>query len=215
MDEFPPVEAFTDQVVGKGQQPPLHQHQPSGELRRVGDVESGGVVRHLGHGEGWVPVSRQRAVAVVGDPPRPPQHAQVEDEEGLRVATGDQDGEERRHGDDGEGYPEEGQDDVVRDEQEPLHEPHPATQWLLEPTTNQDWMSPGQRVYLGHDPLDSLKLSQPGPIGSGNAGRRLAGCERTVTNWSARPGAGRAARRRLLPHRRHPWGRARWRRPVP
>ena len=117
---------------------------------RIRDVEGGGIVRLLPEAERGVPVGAEGAVAVVRDPPRPAQHAEVEGEEAARVATGEEDREERRNGHDEERQPQEGQDDVVRDEQEPLHEPQPAAQRLLQPAADQDGLLPCRRVVIGH-----------------------------------------------------------------
>ena len=59
----------------------LDQGQAAGELLRVGDVEPGRVVGDVGEGERRVAVGAQRAVAVVGDPPRPAEHTDIEVED--------------------------------------------------------------------------------------------------------------------------------------
>ena len=88
-----------DEVVRDGQQPPLHQHQATGQPFGVGHVQVRRVVRHLGQGERRVAVGAQGAVAVVVHPPGPAQHADVEVEQRPRIAPGEQDREERDHAD--------------------------------------------------------------------------------------------------------------------
>ena len=115
-----------DDVVGDGQQPPLDQDQAAGEVLGVLDVEVRGVGGVLGQAERGVAVGGQGAVGVVGDPPGPAQDADVEVEDGPGVAAGHQDRHEGHDAEHREGDPQEGQDDVVRDRQQPLDQPEPA-----------------------------------------------------------------------------------------
>ena len=113
-------------VLGDRQQPPLHQHQTAGEVLGVLDVEVRRVGRVLGQAERRVPVRGQRAVRVVGDAPGPAQHPDVEVEDGPGVATGHEDGHEGHEAEHHEGDPQERQDHVVRQRQQPLDQPEPA-----------------------------------------------------------------------------------------
>ena len=113
-------------VLGDRQQPPLHQHQAAGEALGVLHVEVRRVGRVLGQAERRVPVRGQRAVRVVRDAPGPAQHADVEVEDGPGVATGHEDGHEGHEAEHHEGDPQERQDHVVRQRQQPLDQPEPA-----------------------------------------------------------------------------------------
>src|SRR5439155_21626637 len=95
------------------------------------DVERGGIV-------GGRERERRVAVGAVGmegveaDAPPPPYDADVEVEESLRVASGEEDREEGDHGDDEERDREEDEDDVVRDGEQPLDEPEPSAHGGIE-----------------------------------------------------------------------------------
>jgi hypothetical protein len=67
-------------------------------------------------------------VGVVADAPAPAQDADVELEDGPRVAAGEQDRAERDDRRRDEGDPEEDEHDEVRDREQPLDEPAPAAQ---------------------------------------------------------------------------------------
>lgn len=114
-----------DQVVRDRQQPPLHQDQAARERLRVLDPKVGRVVGDLGQRERRVPVGAQRAVGVEGHPPAPAHHPDVEGEDRARVAAGDQDRDEGAQAQHREGEPQEDQHDVVREHQQPLHQPPP------------------------------------------------------------------------------------------
>ena len=111
--------------MGDGQQPRLDQHQAVGEMLGVVDVEVGRVVGP-GQGERWVAVGADGGGGVEADPPAPAQHADVEVEQGAWIAAGEQDGEAGDHRGDHERDPQERQHDVVRDGEEPFHQPQPA-----------------------------------------------------------------------------------------
>ena len=59
-------------------------------------------------------------------------HADVEVEDGARVAPREEDREERDHRQHEEREPEEREHDVVRDREQPLHEPEPAADAAVE-----------------------------------------------------------------------------------
>ncbi|GGR36741.1 hypothetical protein GCM10010282_31570 [Streptomyces roseolus] len=138
-----------DQVVGDREQPPLDQHLRAGEPFRVGDVEPGRVAGFGAEAEGRVAVGAEPAVGVVRDPPRPPEHAEVEVEEAPRIALGEQDREEGDHRHDQEGDPQEEQHDPMRDHEDPLHQPQPAGQGGVEHGRHSDGRVRGADVV--HD----------------------------------------------------------------
>ena len=119
-------------VVRDREQPPLHEHEPARESLRVSDVESGRVVGRLVERERRVAVGAQRAVRVERHAPSPAQYAEVEVENAPRVAAGEQDREEGDDREHDEGDPEEEQHDVVRNRQQPLHEPEPSAQLRIQ-----------------------------------------------------------------------------------
>ena len=121
-----------DDVVGDREQPPLHEHEPARQPLRVLDVEPSGIVGYVVERERWVPVGAERSVRVEGDTPRPAEHSEVEVEDAARVATRDEDREERDDRQHQEGEPEEREHDVVRDREQPLHEPEPAAHVRVE-----------------------------------------------------------------------------------
>ena len=167
-----------DEVVRDGQQPGLDQGQAAGEVLGVGDVEPGRVVGDVGEGERRVAVGAQGVVAVVGDPPGPAEHAEVEPEDPRRVAAGDEDGEPGDDGQDREGDPEEHQHDQVWHQQQPFDQPQPAGQPGFQPAFDADGVrrSGGHlslRVVVGHDvSFDQGVRCQPlGKVGSARWGR--------------------------------------------
>ena len=119
-------------VLRDREQPPLHEHEPARESLRVSDVERRRVVGRLVERERRVAVGAQRAVRVERHAPGPAQHAEVEVEDAPRVAAGEQDREEGDDREHDEGDPEEEQHDVVRNRQQPLHEPEPAAQLRIQ-----------------------------------------------------------------------------------
>ena len=147
-----------DEVVRDGQQPGLDQGQAAGEVLGVGDVEPGRVVGDVGEGERRVAVGAQGVVAVVGDPPGPAEHAEVEPEDPRRVAAGDEDGEPGDDGQDREGDPEEDQHDQVWHQQQPFDQPQPAGQPWFQPAFDADGVGRSggdlsMRVVVGHEGL--------------------------------------------------------------
>ena len=114
-----------DEQVGEDEKP-LDEHEPPGELLRVGDVE-GGRVGHRPQGERRVAVGAEGEVAVVADAPGPAQDADVEVEQATGIAPGQQDAYAGRDGGEDERRPQHGQDQDVGNEQDPLHDPQPAT----------------------------------------------------------------------------------------
>ena len=110
----------------------LTSTRPRESVCGVGDVEPRGVVGIVGERERRIPVGAERAVGVEADAPGPAQHADVEVEEPARIAAGEQDREERDDGDDHEGEPEEREHDEVRDREEPLDQPQPAAEAVVQ-----------------------------------------------------------------------------------
>ncbi len=115
-----------DDVVRDREQPPLHEHEAAREALGVLDVESRRVVGHVVERERRIAVRAERAVGVERDAPRPAEHSDVEVEDPARVAARDEDREERDDREHEEREPQEREHDVVRDREEPLHEPEPA-----------------------------------------------------------------------------------------
>ena len=118
--------------MGDRQQPPLDEDESTREPFGVVDLESCGVGRVVGEREGRVRVGSERAVGVEADAPRPAEDADVEVEDPSRVTAREED---RESGDDGrqhEADPEDDEDDEVRDREQPLEEPLPAAQRLVE-----------------------------------------------------------------------------------
>ena len=64
----------------------------------------------------------------------------VEVEHAPQVAPGDEDREECDDGEDQEREPEEREHDVVRDREQPLHEPQPAAHIRVELAFDMDWV---------------------------------------------------------------------------
>ena len=124
-----------DDVVGDGEQPPLHEHEAAREPLWIGQLERRRVVLRLAERERRVTVGAKRAVRVEGHPPRPAQHAHVEVEDPSRVAAGEEDREECDDRQNQEGEPEEEEHDVVRDRKQPLDEPEPAAEAGVERAT--------------------------------------------------------------------------------
>jgi hypothetical protein len=81
-----------------------------------------------------IAVGAVRVEGVEPDPPRPAQDADVEVEERARIATSEEDREEGDDSDEQECDPEDDQDDVVRNREDPLDEPQPAAQLRIEPS---------------------------------------------------------------------------------
>ena len=124
------------------QQPPLDEHESPRQLVGILDGEPRRVGGIVGERERRIAVGAEASgEGVERDPPGPPQHPDVEVEQGPRIAAG----EEHRHpGDEGEheeGHPQEQQHDAVRDRQEPLHQPLPPRQLGVEQTIEQHGLS--------------------------------------------------------------------------
>ena len=131
------------------QQPPLHQHQSAGQLVGIGDLEVRGEVRALLQAERRVVVGAQPAVRVVGDPPGPAQHADVEVEDRPGVAAGEQDRDQRDDRQHDEGQPQEGQHDEVGDREQPLDQPEPPAEVVVELRVDADGIG-GWAGWRGH-----------------------------------------------------------------
>ena len=176
-----------DGVLRDGQQPPLDQDQAAGEPLGVGDVQRRGVVRLLVQAERRVAVGAQGTVGVVADPPRPAQHPQVEAEQRAGVAAGEQDREERDDGDDSERDPQEEQHDVVRDRQQPLDQPQPAAQRLVQAGSHL------HGIALVHGSLPCQCTPFPAAVTGHRArpGVALMVVTRPIQRWRTRPSSER------------------------
>ena len=119
-------------VVRDREEPPLHEDEATREALRVLDVEPRGIVGHVVERERRIAVGAERAVGVEGDAPRPAEHSEVEVEDPARVAPREEDREERDDREHEEREPQEREQDVVRDREQPLHDPEPAAQVGLE-----------------------------------------------------------------------------------
>ena len=138
-----------DEVVRDGQQPPLDERQSSRELLRVFDLEAGRVVRDVLERERGVPVGAEGAVGVEADAPAPAQHADVEVEQAAGIASGEQDREQRDYARREQRDPQEEEDHEVGDRQQPLHQPQPAAQRLIEGSFEPERVA-GQRIGSVH-----------------------------------------------------------------
>ena len=141
--EFQPHQLVTkqsdDQVVRDRQQPPLDQHQPTGKRCGVDDIQRCRIVGCGAEGERRILVGAETATGgVVGHPPRPAEHTAGEVEQRTRVAAGEQDAEPGNDGDHQKCRPEKGEHQVVRDGQEPFHQPLPAAQPGIEAGGQRD-----------------------------------------------------------------------------
>ena len=110
-------------------------------------MERGGIVGLLVQREGRIAVGPERPVGVEEDAPGPAQDAEVEVEDPARVAAGEEDREERDHGQDEHDAPEDEQHEVVRDHEEPLDQPEPAPDPRVELAAHRDRVD--RRAGLG------------------------------------------------------------------
>ena len=124
-------DADDDQV--RDREDPLDEREPAREPLRVLDRERRRIVRHLGERERRIAVGADRVRRVVVDAPRPAQHSDVEVEEAARVAASDEDRDPRHHRCHRGRHPEESEHDGVRDDEDPLDEPEPPVERLLQP----------------------------------------------------------------------------------
>ena len=136
----PSQEDSRDDVLRYREEPPLHQHEAAGELLRVGDLQARRVVGHVVERERRIAIGAQRAVGVERHPPRPAENADVEVEDATRVAAGEEDREERDDRQNEQREPEQREHDVVRDREDPLHEPEPAAQLRVQLSLDADWI---------------------------------------------------------------------------
>src|SRR5215212_3730032 len=88
-----------------------------------------------------ISIRAKRAVAVVTDAPAPSQHSHVEVEDASWVAGSEQNGKKCHHTEYEEGQPQKDQDYVVRDGQQPLHQPQPATHASIQLRIDFDWIT--------------------------------------------------------------------------
>ena len=107
-------------------------------MLRIRDLETCRIVRHVGERERRIAVGAESCVRVERNAPRPAQDAEVEVEDAAGIAPGEEDREERDHRQNEERKPEEREHDVVRDREDPLHEPQPAAQFTLELALDSD-----------------------------------------------------------------------------
>ena len=121
-----------DEVLRQRKQPPLDEDQAARERLRILDVQPRRVVRDIGERERRVTIGSEPAVGVEAHAPGPAHHPDVEVEDRARVAPGEQDREERDHGQDNKREPQEHEHDDVRDHQDPLDQPQPATNVVVE-----------------------------------------------------------------------------------
>ena len=133
-----------DQILRDGQQPPLHEHEPAGQMPGVRDVERRRIVALLQR-ERRVSVGSVGGEGVERHSPAPAQHTDVEVEDRARIAAGEQDREERDHAQYAEREPQEREHDVVRDHQQPLDQPQPAAEARVEMPFDADRIG-GERV---------------------------------------------------------------------
>ena len=124
----------------RNREQPLDERQPVREPLRVGDLQRGRVVGRGIQREGRVAVGAERPVGVEADPPGPAQYADVEVEDPPWVAAREEDGEESDDGEDPERDPQEEEDDVVRDRQQPLDEPEPAAELGVQVSPQRNWV---------------------------------------------------------------------------
>ena len=96
--------------------------------------------RYVVERERRIAVGAQRTIGVERDPPRPAENADVEVEDASRVAAGDEDREERDDRQNEQRQPEQREHDVVRDREDPLHEPEPAAQPGVQLSLDADWI---------------------------------------------------------------------------
>ncbi len=136
------------------EKPPLDKDEPTREAFRVLDLEGGGVARIGRESERRVAVGPERSVRVEGDAPAPSQHPHVEVEERTRIAAGEEDREEGDHAHAEERDPEEGEDQEVWNREEPLDEPEPAAERLVESAARLD---PARRARF----LDEACAGEP------------------------------------------------------
>src|SRR5215207_2716071 len=136
-----------DEILRKGEQP-LDQRQPTIQLLRVLEVQPFGVVGDIGESERRIPVGTQRRITVKAHPPRPPNHPDIEVEQPFRIPGREQNREEGDHGDYPEREPQENQNDVVRDQQQPLDQPQrPAG--LIKKAPHGKWVGDRRLVRGG------------------------------------------------------------------
>ncbi len=134
----PAEEDPRDGVLRDREQPPLHEHEPARQALGVVDLEPRGVVGHVLERERRVPIGAEGGVRVEADPPGPAEDADVEVEDPARVAPGHEDREERDDREHGEGEPEERQQDVVRNREQPFDDPEPAAQVRIAATLDPE-----------------------------------------------------------------------------
>src|SRR6185437_3713466 len=98
------------------------------------------------------------------------------------IARGEQDREERDNGDDGERNPQEEEHEVVRDRQQPLDQPQPAAQRLIQTSPHLHRVALVHGFLLVSLPVHSLR---PGPHRAGLWAGCRSGTRCRVPGWAA------------------------------
>ena len=132
-----------DEVLRDREQPPLDEHEPPRERAGVLDRKARRVVGDVVECEWRIAVGAERSERVEADPPRPAEHADVEVEDRPWVPAGEEDREERDDAEQDVRRPQEDEDDVVGDREQPLDDPQPAAQLGVEPPFDVHGVRPG------------------------------------------------------------------------
>src|SRR5688572_590167 len=90
-DTPPAGEDRHHQIVRQGQQPPLDEDEPSGEVLGIVDREGGRIVRLRAEAERWVAIGAESADGVEGHAPRPAHDAEIEVEDRAGIPAGEDD----------------------------------------------------------------------------------------------------------------------------